>query len=208
MSRSSNRKNLAVYFLTMLIVAVPTLAFLAPDWSNVTNLGIALRSSARFAFLIYVVVFIARPLQQLVPGPLTVSLLRNRRLIGVSFAAVMTVHLALLCWRFLYVLEEELSLTDRWPGVVTYAFVLLMLITSFDAAARALGPGNWRLLHKAGLYWIGMIFAITLVPDLFSEPTNLLYLTLGMLMACGLALRLAAFVKRKNQSTAAMDSAR
>ena len=208
MSISSNSKNLAVYFLALSAVAVPTFVILAPAAMDESNLGLALRMTARLAFVIYILVFVTRPLRQIMPMPLTNALLRNRRYVGISFAAVMTMHLALISWLLLYVQDDGRTLASLLPGIVTYLLITLMLVTSFDAPARALGPKNWQRLHKTGLYWIGTIFAVALVPDVIDYPSDPIYLTIGALMILAIIIRAAAFVKRKNQSTAAMESAR
>ena len=208
MSISSNTKNFALYFVALATVAVPMLVIIAPDAKDETNLGLTLRITARLAFLLYIAVFITRPLQQLVPTPFSRSMLRNRRYIGISFSAVMTVHLVLLSWLLLFVTEQGRSLPSLVPGMVTYAFVFLMLLTSFDGPARALGSKIWRRLHKAGLYWIGIIFGVTLVPDVINFPGEPVYLAIGILMVIALALRIAAFMKTRRQSTEAIDSAR
>ena len=197
-----------VYVLVLLAVATPLIIFLAPNAVDESNLGLTLRATARLAFLIYVLVFVTRPLQQIFPTPLTKALFRNRRYVGISFAAVMTVHLALIGWLLLYVLDEGRSLASLVPGIVTYTLIGLMLITSFDAPARALGPKNWRRLHKAGLYWIGAIFGVTLVPDVIDYPSDPVYMGIGMLMVVAIFLRIAAFLRTKGQRTEAIDSAR
>ena len=208
MSISSNSKNFAVYFLILSAVAVPTFVILAPDALDESNLGLALRMTAQLAFVIYIFVFVSRPLRQIMPMSLTNALFRNRRYIGISFAAVMTMHLALISWLLLYVADEGRSLTSLLPGIVTYTLVTLMLVTSFDAPARALGSKNCRRLHKTGLYWIGTVFAVTLVPDVIDYPADPVYLTIGALMMLAVIIRIAVFAKRQDQSTAAIDSAR
>ena len=208
MSIPSHSKNFAVFFLVLTVVGVPMLVILAPDARDETNLGLTLRITARLAFLLYIAVFVTRPLQQLVQAPFTQSMLRNRRYIGIGFSAVMTAHLVLISWLLLFVAGQGRSLASLVPGMITYAFVFLMLLTSFDGPAQALGSKNWRRLHKAGLYWIGIIFAVTLVPDVINYPGELVYLAIATLMVFALALRIAAFVKSRRQSTEAIDSAR
>lgn len=192
---SNNSKNLAVFCLVLSAVAVLSLLILWPDAMDESKLRLALRASAKLAFLIYALVFITRPLQQLVKMPLSNAMFRNRRFIGIGFAAVMTGHLALIGWLLLFVAEEGRSLASLVPGIITYTLVFLMLLTSFDAPARALGPKNWRRLHKIGLYWIGAIFGVTLVPDVIDYPTDPVYLGIGILMVVAVSLRIAAFVR-------------
>ena len=152
MSIPSHSKNFAVFFLVLTVVGVPMLVILAPDARDETNLGLTLRITARLAFLLYIAVFVTRPLQQLVQAPFTQSMLRNRRYIGISFSAVMTAHLVLISWLLLFVADQGRSLASLVPGVITYAFVFLMLLTSFDRPAQMLGSKNWRRLHEGYLY--------------------------------------------------------
>jgi len=208
MSIPGYSKNLAVFFLVLAVVAVPMLVILAPDPRDQTTLDLTLRITARVAFLLYIAVFITRPLRQLLPAPFTRSMLRNRRYLGISFSAVMTGHLLLISWLLIFVSEQERPIASLVPGIITYVFVFLMLLTSFDGPAQALGSKNWRRLHKTGLYWIGIIFAITLVPDVINYPDEPLYLAIGALIVMALVLRIAAFVMTRRQSTEAIDSAR
>jgi len=75
--------------------------------------------------------------------------------------------------------------------------IYLMFFTSFDAVAHALGPANWRILHKFGLYWILIVFAQTLLPVSFDGQANVNWL-LVVLTATALIIRLTAYqVKRR-----------
>lgn len=208
MSIPSYAKNFVVFFLSLAAVAVPMLVILAPDLRDETNLNLTLRITARLAFFLYIAVFVTRPLQQLVPTPFTRAMLRNRRYIGISFGAVMVTHLSLIFWLLIFVTDQGRSIASLTPGIITYAFVFLLLLTSFDRPAQAMGSKNWRRLHKTGLYWIALIFGVTLVPDVINHPDQPLYLAIGALMVIALTLRIAAFVKKRRQSTEAIDSAR
>ncbi len=95
--------------------------------------------SARTAFLIYLIVFVARPLRQLFVTDMTAWLLRERRSFGLAFATVHLVHAALL----VYFADTLAGFEFRFPndliGGGVYLLIVLMVITSFDGPARTLG---------------------------------------------------------------------
>ena len=113
----------------------------------------------------------------------------SRRSIGVAFAGVMTAHLVYLLW-----LNGPVTPV---PGMIVYALLLLMLITSFDRPRAALGPRRWLYLHKTGLYVLGYAFAQTVVGGLRESPSDPVYLTLAALFVLAIAIRVAAFIKTR-----------
>jgi hypothetical protein len=117
----------------------------------------------------------------------------------------MTTHLVFIAWRWIVM---DLPLTARLivAGGGAYALLYLMLLTSFDRPAKALGPARWRRLHKTGLYWLGFVFATTVAARVMREPGNWLFITEALLFGAAVVLRLLAFARR--QRTAATDSAR
>ena len=193
------RKNLAVFGLSMLLTGGLVLTYLWFVSTDEEHMRQMLRLSAWTAILIYLIIFVARPLRQLSGSPATKKLLKNRRYFGIALAGVMTVHLVLL----LIVNEQAFNL----PGAIVYGFMYLMLFTSFDASPAKLGPRNWRILHKTGLYALGIAYLGTVVGALLKAPLNLIYLTLTTLMLAAIAIRIAAFCKAR-QRTEAIDSAR
>ena len=84
-----------------------------------------------------------------------------------------------------YALQDLATL--RIPGVIAYAFLALMTVTSNDASVRRLGPRRWRRLHRVGSYYIWLIFLATTLPPSAG--------TAWMLLACllVLALRIGAY---------------
>jgi DMSO/TMAO reductase YedYZ heme-binding membrane subunit len=193
------RTSLTVFGIAILLVGGSTLAYLNLAGFDEEHMLQLLRWTAWTAILIYLVVFVARPLQQLKPSALRRKLLKNRRYFGVTLAAVMTVHLVLL----LIVNEQPFNI----PGAVVFTLMYLMLLTSFDSAPARIGPRNWRWLHKAGLYALGAGYASSIVGRLLKDPTDPVHLTLTLLMLAAIAVRIAAFLK-KRQRTEAIDSAR
>ena len=104
--------------------------------------------------------------------------------------------------RALHSLGEQPFLHLVTVGMIAYSLLLLMMITSFNGPTRALGPKRWRILHKTGLYWFGLLFLATLLPS----DRNLLFaperLGLYALTAAAIFIRLTAFfASRKKGST-------
>ena len=145
MALTSNQKNWAVFFAATGMVGAAAAAVLGAAGNTDDNIALTLRASARAAFLVLLLVFVARPLHQLLVSPGTSALLRNRRLLGVAFAGIHTAHLGLILYRDYAVPEFEFSVRDNLPGGLTYLLIYLMLITSFDRPARAIGRTNWKI---------------------------------------------------------------
>lgn len=150
---------------------------------------LAARWTGRASFPLFIVTFIASSLATLFPGPLTRTLLRDRRWWGLGFAACFAVHLVALSvfnWR-----------TDKFPpvglfdpGVLAYGLLLAMVLTSNGAAQRAMGRG-WTWLHRTGM-WVFLL--------IFGQPgTGLIAMTYTLVSLSAAGLRLAAWWQRKRR---------
>lgn len=196
---TTNLKNVLVLFGVGLTAAVASYAWLHFAGFNDENLLILLRLTARAAFMIYLVVFVARPLRQLFATQATRWLLRERRSLGIAFAAIHTVHLGLIACRFGSNPELEYSVSGGFVGGIAYLLLYLMLITSFDAPARAIGPQAWRRLHKTGLYVIGFVFVATLLPDPGQPILTTERLWFTVLTAGAVFIRMTAWLAAKEK---------
>ncbi|MDX1403953.1 MAG: hypothetical protein R3192_05425 [Woeseiaceae bacterium] len=208
MTRPTNIGIASVFMLVLIMIGLPTVIVTSPTYVDDVSVSLALRRSAELAFVVFFFIFVARPAYELFPGTFTRALLRLRPYLGVAFAATMTVHLTLIAWRHIVVIRELPAWISLGAGGLAYALIFLMLLTTFEAPARTLGARNWRWLHKAGLYWIGIVFAGALLPRTLNDPSNPLYLAFGLMIVLAVATRLSAFAQRKRQSTAATESAR
>jgi DMSO/TMAO reductase YedYZ heme-binding membrane subunit len=200
MAMTSNQRNISVFLATTGMTGIAAAAYLGLTGVNEESLGVALRLSARIAFIVLIAVFIARPLRQLVATPATTTLLRNRRLLGITFAGIHSAHLGLLIFWANVNPDFDLSLTRNHLGVVTYLVIYAMLVTSFDRPARALGPRNWKILHKVGLFWLFWSFSLTQLPrslDALDEANWWLI----SLIAIALVIRLTAFFAKRRPGT-------
>jgi DMSO/TMAO reductase YedYZ heme-binding membrane subunit len=183
------QKNSLVIGLVMLLLGAPTYFYLQQSGFSDEAFGLTLRISARLALVVFLIVFIARPLRQLTASSFTRALLTNRRYVGITFAAIMTVHLILLV--------SLNGVKPVIPGIIAYVLVYAMLITSFNKPAAALGPHRWRILHKTGIYVIAIVFSFTVVTSVIEAPGNPIYLTMAVLMLIALSIRIAAYRKTR-----------
>ena len=102
---------------------------------------------------LFSIAFTASSLQSLWRTPLTTWALRNRRWIGLSFAASHFTHLALILAISLCFPEPFLSDQSKaqWVfGGLGYLFVGLLALTSTDQAQKWMGLQNWKRLHFMG----------------------------------------------------------
>lgn len=104
-------------------------------------------AAAGFAFLL---AFGSRPLRKRWKHPLTLWLRNQRRRIGVACGALLGFHLVALAahqgagWQAGGLAWATLAATTLAVGAMT--------VTSNDAAARRLGAGRWKRLHRFGGY--------------------------------------------------------
>lgn len=149
--------------------------------------------SARIAVVLFLAVFVAAPARRFWPGPTTRWLMRNRRYLGVSFGVAHFIHLfdiALLA--LLLGNGFEINAVTLFGGGLAYVLLALMMLTSFDRTARWLGPRRWKWLHRAGLFWLWVIFMQSYTGRAVVERTpNSLVLALALWSALG--LRIAAW---------------
>lgn len=190
---ASNLKNWSVLLTTMLVTGAVVLTALQRNPGSEVVVSLLLRLTAFASFLIFLLVFVARPLRQLWRVPLTGKLLKNRRYAGIVFAGVHFTHLALIVT---FVPASDIPVTTLIVGGIAYLLLLLMLITSFDGPAAAIGPVAWRRLHKTGLYWIGSTFTITLTTNLLAAPGSVTHQVLLALLVIAVGLRIIALRKR------------
>jgi len=112
--------------------------------------------SVRCAVPLLFLAFAASSLQIVFPSTFSRWLLKNRKIIGLSFASAMAWQLLFILWLVIvfsdYYLNEVYVLRDAIEGVLGYIFLLAMTITSFRFARKHIKPKSWKLLHTSGIY--------------------------------------------------------
>ena len=194
MSRNDTQ-NLLVFFGVVAMIGGVSALWLASGELSDERIRASLRWSADLAFVIYLVVLVARPLQQLLRSDWTAALLRNRRNVGVAFAAAMTGHLGLIIYRFTSQAELDFP-PPNFVGYGAYTVFYLMLITSFDRPKRALGPKAWKALHRLGLIWAAIIFGL---PRALEDLTDPEYLRFGIPFSIAVLIRVTAWQLSRRQ---------
>ncbi len=193
---NNDRQNWRVLLGTLLLSGGVSGLWIAVVGFSDENIRAPLRYTAWLAFILYLVILVARPLQQLLRKAWTAALLRNRRLVGVAFATVMTVHLVLIAWRFGSQIELEFSL-DLF-GAGAFAIFYVMLVTSFDGPKKAVGPKAWKILHRLGLIWAAVIFGLPRSLEDISDPD---YLKFGIPFAVAVLIRFTAWLRSRQRGS-------
>ncbi len=163
---------------------------LMPDYSAyLDEVGYMLRVTARLAFALLMLAYIARPLQR--QFGIGRTLVLHRRYIGLAMAFAHTVH-------FYYVVElalqtpEPLGWVTLIGGGLAFVLMWLMAMTSSDRAVALLGK-QWRRLHTLGLHYLWLVFMQSFVGRLGPQDEYYLYALLTLWGVLGLLLRLWAY---------------
>lgn len=128
-------------------------------------------------------------------GAAFTPLKRRARVLGLAFAAVLSVHLGLV---------GALSAIGAAPAAQVFilfgpgvACALLLTIASIDGVRRAIGAAGWRLLNNVGMNYLAFDFAVDFLrrQPSTSAIRQLEYLPFAALAVLGPALRLLAWLK-------------
>jgi len=128
------------------------------DLSGPEGVSEMIQMSVRCTVPLLYLAFAASALRVLMPGKFSAWLLRNRRSVGLAYAAAMGWQLFFILWMWAghweYYTEEVYALEDIIFQVGGYSFIFAMTITSFFPIRRRLSLLQWRVLHKTGIYWL------------------------------------------------------
>jgi DMSO/TMAO reductase YedYZ heme-binding membrane subunit len=164
---------------------------------EVEGVRMAIRFTARTSLLFFCLAFSAAALARLWPNAFTRWQRRNRRQLGVTFAASHALHAAAI---FAFAKMDPAgfaaatSLASYIFGGIGYAFILAMTATSFDATAAAPGPRAWRALHLVGGYYLLLQFTISFSKRIPDMPLYSLFL---IPLVAVFALRMIAMASRR-----------
>jgi DMSO/TMAO reductase YedYZ heme-binding membrane subunit len=131
---------------------------------EVEGVRMVIRFTARTSLLFFCLAFSAAALVRLWPNAFTRWQRRNRRQLGVTFAASHALHAAAII-AFARMdpvgFAGATNLASYVFGGIGYALIILMTATSFDRTAAALGPRAWRTLHLVGGYYLLLQFTVS-----------------------------------------------
>jgi DMSO/TMAO reductase YedYZ heme-binding membrane subunit len=180
--------------LAALLVVLLTLYALAivAAYPDVLGARMVIRATARTSLLLFVLAFTASSLARLRPSAATAWLLRNRRVLGLSFAFSHLLHACAIA-AFAALDPEGFHAVTALPnyigGGLGYLFIIAMAATSFDRAVVWLGGRRWTLLHTTGAYAIWLVFVVSEGKRLAQGP---FYAAALALLVLALGIRLAA----------------
>ena len=146
---------------------------------EVDGVRMVIRFTARTSLLLFCLAFSAAALARRWPGASTRWLRRNRRYLGVTFAASHGIHaVAIGCFAVMdptgYMAAT--SAASYIFGGIGYAFIIAMTATSFDRSAGRIGPRAFRILHLAGGYYLWVQFMVSFGKRIPGMPLYALFL--------------------------------
>jgi methionine sulfoxide reductase heme-binding subunit len=182
--------------LTLILIAL-SLWIAGMRQFEVDGIRMVIRFTARSSVLLFCLAFSASALAQLWPNVWTRWQRRNRRALGVSFAASHAIHAAAIgCFALMdpagY--AAATSAASYIFGGIGYAFIIAMTATSFDRTAAALGAHAWRMLHLVGGYYLLVQFTVSFGKRIPEMPLYALFL---IPLAAVFALRMIAMASRR-----------
>jgi hypothetical protein len=163
--------------------------------SGSTGIYVALRATARLAFLMFWPAYVGSALVFLF-GRAFQPLQRRARELSLGFAAVQTVHFGLVGW---------LCLIGATPSVKTFAFfgigavwLYLLALFSIGSLQQRLGPKRWRALCLVGMNYIALAFAVDFLrhPSVDGLTRAILYWPFAALAVAGPILIACAAIRR------------
>ncbi|MBR0774150.1 hypothetical protein JQ625_04835 [Bradyrhizobium diazoefficiens] len=131
---------------------------------EVEGVRMVIRFTARSSLTLFCLAFSATALARLWPNAWTRWQQRNRRYLGLSFAASHAIHaMAIVIFARMDPagFAEATSAASYIFGGIGYAFIIAMSATSFDRTAALLGPRAWRALHLTGGYYLWLQFMVS-----------------------------------------------
>ncbi|MCP3410718.1 hypothetical protein [Bradyrhizobium sp. CCGB01] len=159
---------------------------------EVEGVRMVIRFTARSSLLLFCLAFSAGALARLWPNAWTRWQRRNRRYLGLSFAASHAIHaVAILAFANMDPagFAEATSAASYVFGGIGYAVIIAMSATSFDRTAALLGPQAWRVVHLACGYYLWFQFMVSFGKRVPAMP---LYAAFLIPLLAVLALRLIA----------------
>jgi DMSO/TMAO reductase YedYZ heme-binding membrane subunit len=195
-SRENWFEGWRLFFVLTLILAALCIAIAGYRQFDVNGVRMVVRFTARTSLLFFCLAFSAAALARLWPNAWTKWQHRNRRYLGVTFAASHALHaVAIVAFANMDPagFAAATNLASYVFGGVGYAIIIAMTATSFDRTAAALGPRAWRMLHLAGGYYLWVQFMVSFGKRV---PVMPLYAVFLVPLIAVMAVRLIAMASK------------
>ena len=139
---------------------------------EVEGARMVIRFTARTSLLLFCLAFSAAALARLWPNAWTHWQRRNRRYLGVTFAASHAIHAIAITAFAMHDPAGFAAATSTVSyifGGIGYLVIIALTATSFDRSAAMLGGRAWRRLHLVGGYYLLLQFMVSFgkrIPDM------------------------------------------
>jgi len=190
------------------LLAVLTLSLIALSFwiasmrqFEVEGVRMVIRFTARSSLLLFCLAFSAAALARLWPNAWTRWQRRNRRYLGLSFAASHAIHaVAIVAFAKMDPVGFALATSPASYifGGIGYAVIIAMSATSFDRTAALMGPRAWRALHLVGGYYLWFQFMVSFGKRVPAMPVYAAFLIPLLII---MALRMIAMASRSTPQT-------
>ena len=196
------------WLITAPISAAVILKLTTVDLTSARGVSSMIEIAVRCAIPLLFVTFAASSINVLFPGAIGRWFLRNRKYLGLSYAAAMAWQLFFILWMVTqhteHYVDRVYATSDVIEGIGGYLLLIAMVITSFRFGRSRLSAKQWNILHKVGIYWLWTYAFITYWWYLFysDQPLviNYVYYWMGF-FAWG--MRMAAWTKKRWSKEAA-----
>jgi hypothetical protein len=170
-------------------------AIVAARGTGVHSIEIALRVTARVAFLWFWVAYTGGALTTLF-GAAFLPLKQRGREFGLAFAAALVVHLILVGWLCWIGAAPPTSVFIFFGTAAALTF--LLALSSFGNLSTILGPKGWRLLRTIAMNFILYAFLKDFMRDPLHGGVKLLmeYLPFAVMATAAPLLQLTAWASR------------
>ena len=188
---------------SLIIVSTIFVGMIAARGFKITTFVVDLRIFTKVSFLIFMLVFAARPLHDLFRDRTTAWLVANRRYLGLSFAVWHLIHWPILgCIMYIVGPQKFWTLFGGFaiPAGSVLLVISLLAATSNNTSQRVLGKRVWGGIHTAGVYiiwgWFFKVYVLSKMPHVQSPAQKpYIFVYVGILFAAML-LRLAMATRR------------
>ena len=210
--RSRSLNDWPLFYWIAAINSVAVLAYLpTQDLSGPLGVSEMIQFSVRCCVPLLYLAFVASSINVLAPSDFSRWLLRNRRSIGLAFAAGMGWQLLFILWMLFghraYFMEEVYWLPDLVFQVPGYFVLFAMVITSFHPVRRRMSRRAWRALHWVGIYFLWYTVADTYYYEITyyddRQLIDYIYLSVGVLAFFS---RVAAWLRLRGMRLAPLTS--
>ena len=178
--------------LAVLTLSLIALSLWIASMRQVEGVRMVIRFTARSSLLLFCLAFGAAALARLWPNAWTRWQRRNRRYLGLSFAASHAIHaIAIVAFARMDPagFAEATSPASYIFGGIGYAMIIAMSATSLDRTAALIGPRAFRVLHLVGGYYLWFQFMVSFGKRVPAMP---LYAAFLLPLLVVMALRLIA----------------